>query len=31
MNKCIIIDKDEVIKFCNQNNIFLSSVSKIEK
>ena len=23
--KCIIIDKDEVIKFCNSNNIFIKN------
>lgn len=28
-NKCMIIDKDEVIKFSNANNIFIASVEKI--
>ena len=27
-NKCIIIDKDEVIKFSNANDIFIASVDK---
>ena len=27
-NKCIIIDKNEVIKYSNQNNIFIASVKK---
>ena len=27
-NKCIIIDKDKVTKFCDTNNIFISSVIK---
>lgn len=27
-NKCIIIDKEEVINYCNQNKIFLASTSK---
>ena len=27
-NKCIIIDKDEVIKFSNANDIFIASVEK---
>ena len=27
-NKCIIIDKKEVINFCNQNNIFIVGISK---
>ena len=30
-NKCIIMDKDKVINFCNENNIFLSTVNKIER
>ena len=25
-DKCLIIDKDEMLKFANQNNIFISSV-----
>lgn len=27
-NKCLIIDKETVVKFCNSNNIFLASVVK---
>ena len=27
-NKCMIIDKDEVIKFSNVNDIFIASVDK---
>ena len=27
-NRCIIIEKDEVIKYCNQNKIFIASVKK---
>ena len=27
-NKCIIIDKEEVIKFCNSKHIFIASVVK---
>ena len=27
-NKCMIIDKEEVIKFSNTNNIFIASVVK---
>ena len=31
-NKCMIIDKEKVIKFSNKNNIFIASVEKkIEK
>ena len=29
-NNCIIIDKEKVINFCNQNNLFLSTVEKID-
>ena len=29
-NNCIIIDKEQVINFCNQNNLFLSTVEKID-
>ena len=29
-NKCIIIEKDKIIDYCNINNIFLSTVNKIE-
>ena len=29
-NKCIIIDKEIVIDFCNKNNLFLSTVEKID-
>ena len=29
-NKCIIIDKKEVVDFCNSNNIFISCVKKID-
>ena len=27
-NKSIIIDKEKVIKFCNENNIFISAIKK---
>jgi len=27
-NKCIILDKEKVIDFCNQNKIFIASVLK---
>ena len=27
-NKCLIIDKEAVVDFCNSNNIFLASVVK---
>ena len=27
-NNCIILEKKKVINFCNQNNIFLSTVNK---
>ena len=27
-NKCIILEKERVIKFCNLNNIFISSTIK---
>ena len=27
-NKCIIIDKEKVIKFCNSNSIFIATVDK---
>ena len=27
-NKCIIIDKEKVLEFCNSNNIFLATVKK---
>lgn len=29
-NKCIILDKDEVIEFCNDKKIFIATVNKIE-
>ena len=29
-NKCIVIDKKKVINFCNLNNIFISSVDKVD-
>ena len=29
-NKCIILEKEEVIHYCNENNLFLSTVNKIE-
>ena len=29
-NNCIIIEKDKVINFCNQNNLFLATVQKID-
>ena len=29
-NNCIIIDKEKVINFCNINNLFLSTVEKID-
>ena len=29
-NNCIIIEKNKIINFCNENNLFLSSVNKIE-
>ena len=29
-NKCIILDQDNVIDFCNNNKIFLSTVEKID-
>ena len=28
-NKCIIIDKKNVVDFCNKNNLFLSTINKI--
>ena len=30
-NNCVILDKDEMINFCDQNNIFLSTLNKIEQ
>ena len=30
-NQCIILEKENVIKFCNQNNLFLSTVDKIDR
>ena len=27
-NKCIIIDKDQVIDYCNKNKLFIASVIK---
>ena len=30
-NKCVIIDKEEVIEYCNAKNIFIGTVDKIEK
>lgn len=29
-SKCVIIDKEKVINFCNKNNLFLSTVVKID-
>jgi DUF1009 family protein len=29
-NKCVIIEKEKVIKFCNENQLFLSTVKKID-
>ncbi len=29
-NECIIIEKEKVINFCNENNLFLSTVEKID-
>lgn len=29
-NKCIIIEKEKIINFCNINNLFLSTVDKID-
>ena len=29
-NKCLIIEKEKVIKFCNNNNLFISSIEKID-
>ena len=29
-DKCIIIEKEEMINFCNQNDIFLSTINKID-
>ena len=29
-NKCIILEKDKVIKYCNQNNLFISTIKKID-
>ena len=29
-NKCIIVEKEKVIDYCNKNNLFLSTVNKIE-
>ena len=28
-NKCIILDKDQVINFCNKNSLFISGINKI--
>ena len=28
-NKCVIINKEQVIDYCNQHNLFISSVTKI--
>ena len=29
-NNCVIIDKDKIIDFCNQNKLFFSTVKKID-
>jgi len=29
-NKCIILEKDNLINYCNNNNIFLSTINKID-
>tara|TARA_B110000196_G_C21116780_1_gene650959 strand:+ start:858 stop:1676 length:819 start_codon:yes stop_codon:yes gene_type:complete len=29
-NKCVIINKDKIIEYCNNNNLFLSSFEKLE-
>ena len=29
-NNCVILEKDEIINFCNKNKIFLSTVKKID-
>ena len=28
LNKCLIINKEKVIKYANQNNLFITSVKK---
>jgi len=29
-NKCVIIEKEKVVNFCNENNLFLATVEKID-
>ena len=29
-NKCVIIEKEKIINFCNENNLFLSTINKID-
>ena len=29
-NRCVILDKEKIIQFCNQNNLFLSTINKID-
>ena len=29
-NQCIIMDRSEVVKFCNENKLFLSTINKID-
>tara|TARA_B100000965_G_C19501412_1_gene717620 strand:- start:186 stop:1007 length:822 start_codon:yes stop_codon:yes gene_type:complete len=30
-NNCVILEKEKMINYCNQNNLFLSTLNKIEK
>ena len=29
-NKCLILEKEKVVKFCNENKLFLSTINKID-